>query len=75
MQGTSVIYHFIELVELFQNITHTMPFGFSLGDLFLPNLGMPKKCQGQGQSLGNFFSSKVDKQLRLSIKNTYYYQI
>ena len=44
MQSTSFIYHFIELIKLFLNIPHTMPFGFSLGDLFLPNLGMPKKC-------------------------------
>ena len=60
MQGTVVIYHFIELVEFFQNIPHTMPFGLGSSDLFLPKLylGMPKK--GQGQSFGNFFS-KVNK--------------
>ena len=32
MQGTSDIYHFIELVELFQNIPHKMPFGLGLSD-------------------------------------------
>ena len=43
MQGTRVIYHFVDPLELFQNISYTMSYGFGLGDLFLPNLAMPKK--------------------------------